>query len=134
MWARPKGVYKYQPTIFMSVSFVRIPGVTEDQILAANTFHDDEEAKKQKVVAVMVERAPTAAASLQGFFSTVQGLQKVYREQKKDEEEAKPTFVTIAAVGLRLGGRSGRYNLYWFPLTDKIFAVAEDDKASVYGL
>ena len=126
--------------------FIRRANLTEKIILQENVVKAEDmkelkelkEKKERQGKAVLLERASTAAACLNRFFTTIKGLQQIHAEKEEQKLKGevdvviKPMFVTISGVGLRLEGRSGRYHLYWFPLTDKIFAVDEANKDLVW--
>lgn len=113
----PKTIYMSKPV----KSFVRRPHLTEKRVLQENISQDE-----KQINVVTVERASTAAASVQSFFDAVSMIQKAVVE--------KPSMVTISAVGLRLEGRSGCYHLNWFPATNKTFAVDSTNKKIIYEL
>lgn len=58
-----------------------------------------------------IKRQNTAAASVQTFFRIV------------GQGNKEPNVVTTSGVGLRLGGISACYDLYWFPHSDRIYAI-----------
>jgi len=62
-------------------------------------------------VIVDIPRASTATESLSRFFRVV------------DQDNKAPRAVTMGGVGLRLGGVSACYDLYWFPVSGNIYAT-----------
>lgn len=105
----------------MALSFRR--SLTYDS--EGNMLHDKLQSEPTRNVIMIVERASTAAQSIKDFFD------KVQRVKTSDE---KPDAITISGVGLRLGGRSSCYHLWFFVRSGDIFAVDSTDRNVIFQL
>jgi hypothetical protein len=101
--------------------FARIPNFTLDSMFIAE--RDTLEPGEKSPWLIMIEREPTTRESLQSLFDTIFDLDKMDRD----------CYYWLPEVGLNIEGRSGVYNLFYWPRSTMLYAVDLMELNYVFG-
>lgn len=116
-------------------TFRREPGLTLAAVMARHLKSADEKKGQRHAVIAQVDRQNTAVASVGTFFTAV--------NQLEHQDAPGPDAAFMAAVGLRLDGRSSTFDLWWFrppeveggaSASGTLYAVDVRDNAFVCGM